>query len=491
MDQISSMLVTPSLGHSLGFDQQVKQLIQTAEESIARIDSQIRDLLRLRDRERGVIAALKFVAAPIRKLPAELLVDIFLRAASDANDEGRLRKVLAISHVCAHWNRLACTTPQLWNQCLLPNLTKAPSESYLATTKSFLERSAPLPIPVRIEYQFEAALPLSQLLFGFAPRWKSLSFSHSQITNLRQLPMDALQRLESIDLWDTEEIPPHSPIVVFLGAPRLHTVILDCRNHTRILMPWSQLTKLVIRCFLKPAQDCLGILIQCESIVSADISGILLLQDRDPGGSVQTSTLARLKELCLGFDPVGAVEQPLTPFFASLALPALTKLTIRLDSGTEAIWSPEELTSFQRRSPNMEHLELVGLSITSYGLVTLVTNSPSLIHLELHLCFDNEDAVDSTLQRLRYTSTHLVHAAPRLRNLYIIERFGDFDETALEDMIFSRWWTDEQLASMPVPPRVARLETVHICSYSDLEYSKEFLEKMKQLREEGLVILVE
>ncbi|KAJ7082988.1 hypothetical protein C8R44DRAFT_822699 [Mycena epipterygia] len=69
MATISSALL---LGH----------LITAAEENIARIESQIKDLMCLRDRERGLITALRLVIAPIRKLSSELLVQIFLHSLS-------------------------------------------------------------------------------------------------------------------------------------------------------------------------------------------------------------------------------------------------------------------------------------------------------------------------------------------------------------------------------------------------------------------------
>ncbi|KAJ7681466.1 hypothetical protein B0H17DRAFT_1205741 [Mycena rosella] len=62
------------------FEQQAKSLIAASEANIACIDSQIRDLVRLRDWERGIIARLRLAIAPIHKLPAQLLVDIFLLA---------------------------------------------------------------------------------------------------------------------------------------------------------------------------------------------------------------------------------------------------------------------------------------------------------------------------------------------------------------------------------------------------------------------------
>ncbi|KAJ6492753.1 hypothetical protein C8R47DRAFT_420815 [Mycena vitilis] len=106
MDTVSSTLMLGQNSSSTrSFEQHAKSLIQASEANIARIESQIRDLLRLRDQERGIIASLKLAIAPVRKVPAEILAEIFLHYAGG---------VLTISQVCAHWRQVACTTPRLW-----------------------------------------------------------------------------------------------------------------------------------------------------------------------------------------------------------------------------------------------------------------------------------------------------------------------------------------------------------------------------------------
>jgi hypothetical protein len=61
----------------MSLESQARQRIEECEANIAHIDSQVKDLLRLRERDRETIAALRFVLSPIRTLPCELLVEIF------------------------------------------------------------------------------------------------------------------------------------------------------------------------------------------------------------------------------------------------------------------------------------------------------------------------------------------------------------------------------------------------------------------------------
>ncbi|KAJ7607581.1 hypothetical protein FB45DRAFT_715317, partial [Roridomyces roridus] len=102
------------------------------------------------------------VVTPIHKLPTELLSETFLLAVDSVRDW--LRQVLAISHVCAHWRRLACAMPRLWNRPLGLNLKRASSDTYLSTSKSFLERSAPLLIPITLTNEVPDASPLLEFV---------------------------------------------------------------------------------------------------------------------------------------------------------------------------------------------------------------------------------------------------------------------------------------------------------------------------------------
>ncbi|KAJ7644624.1 hypothetical protein FB45DRAFT_1053332 [Roridomyces roridus] len=463
MDNVASALM---LVHSSAsnFESMAKEPILVA--NVAHVESQIQ------------------VISPIRKLPAELSVEIFLivvevgtpwnESPLRTSTSPALRKVLAISQVCAHWRQLACTTPQLWRFPVKLNLKKVRSDSFLATTKTFLERSAPHPIPILLVDQTSVTSPVANLLFEFTSRWKSLVFHNAQISRLRKLPMDALKSLVSVDIKDRTDLSTQSPVKVFLGAPRLRTVSVAVLKFTdRIHLPWSQLTRLKI---------------DCTNIVTADFSRLIPWSQR-PISSAPVVQLARLESLSL-FYALEEEEGHITPFFAPLALPSLIALDIR--SGIETSWSSADFTSFQSRSTNIERLEIGGSMMTPENIVSLLTNSTNLVDLTLDNCFDGFGAARVTMASLQYSSTQNVHVVPRLQKVSIAVRFG-FDEKVLERMIFSRWWTDAQLAALPILPPVARWQKVTIDSADDAEgegqnYGEQFVAKAAQLTEEGLDI---
>ncbi|KAJ7644565.1 hypothetical protein FB45DRAFT_297819 [Roridomyces roridus] len=361
------------------FAREVRGHISAAESNIARLDTEIQDLTRLRERERELLAALKPLVTPIRKLPVELL-KIFLLLVDSTEDW--LLPALLVSQICAHWRRVACATPQLWDRCMPLDLSKARSDAYLATTKTIFERSAPLSVPVSLDQEPAEASPLAEYLYGLAPRWKSLVWSGSS-SRLRALPLGSLDSLESVDLSRCTDVPSSSPNEVFLGAQRLRMVTLSLGIMDRFQRPWSQLTSLTVTERVHPAQRLLEVLLQCTNIVEVSFA-IMMPWTEAPALSAPIIPLPRLKQLVLIFGPDGG---NITPFFSRLSLPALTTLGIMsvAVSGTDTVtwWSSEVFTQFQRRSPRVQELTLLGTSLTSERGVSLLTEYPYLIWIDM------------------------------------------------------------------------------------------------------------
>jgi hypothetical protein len=476
MDTISSALL---LGQSTAssFERQAKTLIKASEANVARIDSQMRDLMRLRDQERGLITALKLVIAPIRKLPAELLVEIFMHVVDD-HPGGSTKGVLVLCGVCAHWKRLACTTPQFWTNVPLRQ-GKPCSDADLAITKGFLERSASLPIPVFLNNR--VAPPLVDLMFTVAPRWLSLHLDSvkSSLSKLRNLPSNVLESLESINLTIRARVDEYTPkVVVFLGAPRLRTVYLDVPNPNLIPMPWSQLTHLTLS--EEPtAQICLDVLLQCTNIVVATFTGMFSWVVSPNVASIVT--LPRLVDLHVEFE-LSEGDQVM-PFFWRLDLPSLRRLEVKVD--LDDSWTSTDFTQFQRRSPNITDLKIRNCSFPPADLISTLLESPNLVKLELELCFNCID--DSLFEFLEYSPLEATHPVPKLRQLEISHAESAFSESALENMIRSRWWSDAELRAMPLPPAVERLKSLHIWK-EDGSFSQDLQAEMALLRLQGLKV---
>ncbi|KAJ7644636.1 hypothetical protein FB45DRAFT_1053343 [Roridomyces roridus] len=433
----------------------------------------------IRDQERDLLAALRPLIAPIRKLPVELLTEVFLLLVDSTGDW--LLSALLVSQICAHWRRVACATPQLWDRLITLDRTKSRSAAYMATTKTLFERSAPLSVPISLKNESRKASPLAEYIYSLAPRWKSLSWSGSS-SRLRALPLGSLNSLESVNLSHCTDVTSSSPIDVFLGAQRLRIATFSLGAMGLFQLPWSQLTSLGVTELMQPAQVFLDILFQCTNVVDVAFSAMIPWTEA-PALSTPVIQLPHLQQLTLIFAP-GAGEN-ITPFFSRLSLPALIVLNImHADADMTAWWSTKDFTQFQRRSPHVHELSVFGTSLTSEGAVSLLTEYPHLTWIDLRYCFHTEDALNSVLDLLGRKDTQ-----PRLRRLAIVHHaINTAHEAVLEQIIFPRWWPDAQ----SVNHTGARLERLDISRGEDLlhQFSAPFVAKVDQLRAQGLKVVL-
>ncbi|KAK7023094.1 hypothetical protein R3P38DRAFT_2957495 [Favolaschia claudopus] len=418
------------------FETQAKTLIAASEANIARIESQIRDLERLRDRERGVIARLRMAIAPVNKLPAELLVEIFSLVccwnwSSFNYGKERVKNVHKLSQVCAYWRRIVHTTPRLFRESLVFRLQKTPDADYLAVTKQWLERSSPYSIPIHLENWGEKwrsvdAGPLMDIMSATAHRWHSATFRLSSLDVLRRIRTVSLPSLRTFDLSSGDN-KHHELTRPLLTAPHLKTVTLRTCRTSKFLLPWAQITVLDIDD--DDPLECLNALVQCTSVTHATIETPPWKEPPDISQRPMT-TLSRLEELTIDFEYHNMRGDLTGPFFAYLSLPALKKLKITMDMGD--LWSSADFTEFQRRSPNIEHLTFVGCELDPNDLLAVLQNSPSLVDLDMELCRFCLD--DSIILGLQYVPTQTPILAPKLQTLSMSYAGSSFDEDDLDAM---------------------------------------------------------
>ncbi|KAJ6601283.1 hypothetical protein DFH09DRAFT_1127352 [Mycena vulgaris] len=482
------------LAHSAatGVKQRAQELIAESRANIARLEAQIKDLERLRAREFRIIAALQLITAPARTLPSELLGRIFTLAL-DAGDNrngwtgASIKDVLVLSQVCTHWRQAALKTPQLWARLLPIFSDKRPGEPLLTATKVFLERSAPLPVPVSLGSGYDASggtlVSLMDALFAVPHRWLALTLSTRLLATLAQIAAGTLTALETLDLRSTfisGETEFHPNVNIFLSAPHLRRVTLwHVKNIDVFPMPWSQLTSLALAD--ESPQACLDIIVRCTSLISATLrmSGwpqSVSLIDADAG------TLEHLTSLEIHVSNTSSDEH-FTPFLQRLSLPSVKALKMYGEYHSGVItWSATAFTLFQMRSPLIEHLHIDHCALTSEDLQAVVHHAPSLTHLEVYNCSNCID--DAFLAVLRYNQSDPEPLAPKLEVLWLSSLRCDFEESSLKDLVESRWWTEDELLAMPSPPTVARLKNVEYTS--SRKFSKRFEKRMQVYRAEGL-----
>ncbi|KAJ6466204.1 hypothetical protein C8R45DRAFT_483340 [Mycena sanguinolenta] len=158
----------------------IARFIEESEHRIASLESQIRILVELRERERVCVDALRYIISPIRTLPIELLVEIFELAI---NDETHVEDVYRISQICADWRKVAHATPRLWTRPICVDL------AYRSGSRGQLYADG-----------LEACDPrIPEHIFRISPRFHSLYCPDS-------LPLSIMSRLAECRLDSLEEL---------------------------------------------------------------------------------------------------------------------------------------------------------------------------------------------------------------------------------------------------------------------------------------------
>ncbi|KAJ7248552.1 hypothetical protein B0H12DRAFT_715359 [Mycena haematopus] len=203
------------------------------------------------------LGAKRSLAAPIRRLPPELLQDVFLfavisdtyalAASSNFQKAVTLRKAVGairLAHVCSYWRAIALDTGQLWATILLRL-----SDSSGITQLNFHTahaKSTPLTI---FCHQWAGPRVLTKLACR-SRRWRSLTLrvdSHFKEFNVihQRIPL-----LRSLCL-NTYELNARFTTNVFRVAPSLRRVTLTADSGFpfepfTLILPWSQLTFLTL-----------------------------------------------------------------------------------------------------------------------------------------------------------------------------------------------------------------------------------------------------
>ncbi|KAJ6466274.1 hypothetical protein C8R45DRAFT_1219390 [Mycena sanguinolenta] len=445
---------------------EITRFIKDSELEISSLYSKIRALVKLRDSQRACVLALRYIIAPIRTLPLELLTEIFdLTIEPDTH----IRDAHRISQVCSHWRQVAHGTPRLWSRPLRIELCKKggiprpwirPLEEEIADgLKVWLARSAPLPISISFGLVTENMYPivLAEVL-AVASRSRSLIFPtafdfDTPVSLVRRLAQTRLDRLEEMNLGVINHTD-HTPLA--FTVPRLRKFSIVALGETQVVVPWSQLTELTFNC--GSPDVILEVLSQCANLVSAIITIPERTRFSAPGVRQDISVrFSHLRRLDLNF------VADFTSLFNHLSAPMLQELWLGLG---EIHWTQAHLTAFQLRAPNITQLEFDPSgcqSFTSDNLVATVRDSPSLTHLKLTCC---DDCFDDAFIRALHYEDGVTPLVPRLQHLTVSNEEMNFTPEILADMIASRWWTDTELASFVVPPAVARWTLVNL----DIDY---------------------
>ena len=267
---------------------------------------------------------------PTRRLPAEILGEIFIRWQLTAGDSLAVTPAL----VCQHWRAVAVATSELWRSFRVTSFTT--TELDVEMTSRWLGRSRGQPLNIAltgtgVDAQITniANHPLFSMLIDHSDRWKNLRLyiapgSHALVPQwLPNLPQ-CLPSLHSLEI-DGDFYEPFSdfPDSQFRNAPLLRVISFAQRVSTTIpQLPWFQLT----HCTLLGNngsrylyQECHEILLSCPDLIKCEM--------QVDGSHPFPSGLCPILHANLSIFSFGSWDgQNLPLFWDFLSLPALSEV---------------------------------------------------------------------------------------------------------------------------------------------------------------------
>lgn len=211
------------------------------------------------------LAGYKSLHAPIRKLPAECLQNIFFFISEriDLGEPGPQSveniPCLCVTHVCAHWRKSAHGYPTLWTNLVViftdsePKLRRTTSTSlHVQLLAHFLELSRNRPLSIMWMERddlspdsLEARRDMMHQLAQHSNRWRQVGIAIFQDVEetTKSLLDKKFPSLENLVL--TTNIP-HFHLPGFSNAPKLETAVIAGLNLDTLELPWSQLCDLNI-----------------------------------------------------------------------------------------------------------------------------------------------------------------------------------------------------------------------------------------------------
>ncbi|KAJ6512788.1 hypothetical protein C8R45DRAFT_1067949 [Mycena sanguinolenta] len=433
---------------------EIRALLAEPEKELARMDAQIEkmeaalaQLKEQRELLKRPIDAHRVLLSPIRHIPHDVLVEIFLACLPSKHHAliDFTKAPMLLSRVCRHWSGVAYSTPMLWRSIHipLPDYSRTPPNIISKLEKiveDWLERSATCSLSLSIESSDSARNlernPLVSRLLPFSRRLRHLEIA-GDVTLFRPLlylGSEDLPLLKGLRMY----IIAHSPnFGTVFQSPSLEEIALTmfaAVDPRSLALPWSRLTELCLRCAphweqvnLEGGLDIGGafdVLRKCPNLVQCELRvtkhALELVLDTSP------ITLLHLRTLVLsGGDAVGFVLQN---WVSHLVVPNLRYLQVG-----DAFWESAVQSLPQDRSLSVN---IWTQHFTPSSLAELFEFFPLISHLQISAPRFSTDELPHDAWLALLAPPH--ELCPMLTNISIVGVFTTPSDLAILTFVKTR-----------------------------------------------------
>lgn len=255
----------------MDFRAQCREDLTQLEEKISAMQRALISLGQEKERLQDVIDECSIILHPMRRLPTDILEEIFLSSNGDlqAEDKGwsgpssldSHQIPWRISQVSSRWRSVALALPRLWSYVriiiglggsdVLPAHISQQLAFYLAAQ---LHRSTSHPLSVTLYSacrEVSSSNSLLQILLPTSPRWKRLTLHClSPFRNVLSSMVGSFEDLQTlhltisiVDVLESDDESSLLALDIFQTAPTLRTVTMSPQTLRSCKLPLSQITR--------------------------------------------------------------------------------------------------------------------------------------------------------------------------------------------------------------------------------------------------------
>ncbi|TFK32306.1 hypothetical protein BDQ12DRAFT_692698 [Crucibulum laeve] len=278
----------PNEGDILDIMQNIKSAqsdMTILDSEISRIHAVLNELRTQRKEAQAYIRSQKALLAPVRRIPEEILGEIFMASGYNVEFSGMNTFVWILPLVCSRWRQVALSLPKLWSNPWIDlkyiidgniPITYAQKLFEICINRS---GSHPLHIRLTMSESVERSVFLERFILKIlstSKRWETLLIGAESLAIIQEtfntiVPLPLLKVLTIRNRCNL----PLLPFDIFSDAPSLEEVNLHVTDEPlqSYIIPWSQITRLTMFSGLPLFGDFFSVLREMTQLVYLDLSG--------------------------------------------------------------------------------------------------------------------------------------------------------------------------------------------------------------------------
>lgn len=451
--------------------QQIRHLLREGTAELAALDQDLSktiaalaDLMTLRSRRRGEVESLAAVLSPIRRIPPEILIEIFQHcmdtsiASATASIHSPSEAPVLLGQICRSWRTISQNAPRLWDRIAF----QPRSESQDAYFLELVARAQEFPLSITLDIgkmflPFGVSQPTLSPIWTLGPRIHELRLAldyrgvavpmcGAEFPILTSLGI-AVRSSTDVGQSAFEDAPDLVELLdIFHQAPNLHHLILvaDYTPFT-FRVPsqfgWNQLIALDIMVGISIVE--VGdVLAQCTQLEMCQLDGIHPVDEDDMHPAL--CVLPNLRVFSLHV----YIDGPTSHLLRRFSFPSLTHLDIHAFQ-----WTMHDLLDLHARSIfPLQHLELSAY-IPPSALIPFLGLLPTLERISFkRTIVQNSFFKAFTPDCAEFTSIDL----PVLKTLCLEQHTEFLDGNIIVSMLESLW--NPLQSAIRLLPRLERVE---------------------------------